>query len=42
MLTHDLIERRVGLMAVLVVIVISIGGLVEIVPMMYQSSMRAE
>lgn len=39
MLTHDLIERRVGLMAVLVVIVISIGGLVEIVPMMYQSSM---
>ena len=38
MLTHDLIERRVGLMAVLVVIVISIGGLVEIVPMMYQSS----
>ncbi len=30
---HDLIERRIGLMGVLVAIVISIGGLVEIVPL---------
>ncbi len=32
-MNHDLIERRIGLMGVLVAIVISIGGLVEIVPL---------
>ncbi len=31
---HDVIERRVGLLGVLVVIVVSIGGLAEIVPLM--------
>lgn len=35
---HEKIEKHVGIMAVLIVLVISVGGLVEIVPMMYQSS----
>jgi len=35
---HDKIEKNLGLMIVLVVIVISIGGLVEIVPLFYQKS----
>jgi cytochrome c oxidase cbb3-type subunit II len=37
-LTHDLIERKAGLMALLVVLVISVGGLVEIVPLWHQRS----
>ena len=37
---HEFIERKVGLMAVLVVIVISIGGLVEIVPLVFDSQIR--
>ena len=36
--THDLIERNVGWMAVLVILVISVGGLVEIVPLYFQKS----
>lgn len=32
---HDVVEKRVGLMGVLIVAVISIGGLVEIVPLMF-------
>jgi cytochrome c oxidase cbb3-type subunit 2 len=32
-MNHDLIEKRVGLMAVLIALVISVGGLVEIVPL---------
>lgn len=35
---HEKIEKNVGLLAILVIIVISFGGLVEIVPMMYQAS----
>lgn len=35
---HEKVEKNIGLMAILVVIVISFGGLVEIVPMMYQAS----
>lgn len=35
---HDKIEKNVGLMAVLVAIVISFGGLAEIIPLMYQTS----
>lgn len=35
---HDKIEKNVGLMAILIVVAISVGGLVEIIPMMYQSS----
>lgn len=37
-LTHDLIERNIGLMALLILLVISVGGLVEIVPLFYQQS----
>jgi cytochrome c oxidase cbb3-type subunit 2 len=34
---HEKIEKNVGLMAVLVAVVISFGGLAEIVPLMYQA-----
>ena len=37
---HEFIEKRVGLMAVLVVLVISIGGLVEIVPLIFDRQVR--
>lgn len=33
-MSHEVVEKNVGLMAVLILIVISIGGLVEIVPLM--------
>ena len=36
--SHDIIERNIGLMAVLILLVISVGGLVEIVPLFYQKS----
>jgi len=32
-MNHDLIEKRAGLLAVLIALVISVGGLVEIVPL---------
>jgi cytochrome c oxidase cbb3-type subunit 2 len=32
-MNHDLIEKRVGVLAVLIALVISVGGLVEIVPL---------
>lgn len=35
-LTHDLIERNIWLMVVLVVLVVAVGGLVEIVPLYFQ------
>ncbi|MDH3440631.1 MAG: cbb3-type cytochrome c oxidase subunit II, partial [Gammaproteobacteria bacterium] len=34
---HDKIEKNINLMMVLIVIVISIGGLIEIVPLMLSS-----
>ena len=37
-LSHDLIEKNIGLMVVLIVAVISVGGLVEIVPLFFQKS----
>jgi len=37
-LTHDLIERNQALMIVLVIAVVSVGGLVEIVPLSFQKS----
>ena len=37
-LTHDSIERSVGLLVVLTVLVVSIGGLLEIVPLFFQKS----
>ncbi len=36
-MSHEFLEKNIGLMAVLIVIVIAIGGLVEIVPLMYQA-----
>ena len=38
MLTHDKIERNVGLMIVLIILTISVGGLVEILPLFFQKS----
>ena len=35
---HEKIEKNIGLMAVLIVIAISFGGLVEIVPLMFKSA----
>lgn len=37
-ISHDLIERNSGLMVVLILLTISVGGLVEIVPLFYQQS----
>ena len=37
-LTHDLIERKTGLLILLVIAVVSVGGLVEIVPLFFQRS----
>ena len=34
---HDTIERSLNLMMVLIVLAVSIGGLVEIVPLMFSS-----
>ena len=38
MLTHEQIERNVGWMIVLTVLIVSVGGLVEIVPLFFQKS----
>ena len=37
-MNHDSVEKNVGLMGVLIALVISIGGLVEIVPLYYQGA----
>ncbi|MEZ5653393.1 MAG: cytochrome-c oxidase, cbb3-type subunit II [Burkholderiaceae bacterium] len=37
-LSHATIEKNIGLMMVLIVILISVGGLVEIVPLFFQKS----
>ncbi|MEE9322348.1 MAG: cytochrome-c oxidase, cbb3-type subunit II [Granulosicoccus sp.] len=37
-LSHELIEKNIGLMMVLILLTISVGGLVEIVPLFYQKS----
>jgi cytochrome c oxidase cbb3-type subunit 2 len=36
--SHDLIEKNMGLMIVLVLLTVSVGGLVEIVPLFFQRS----
>jgi len=36
-MNHATIEKNIGLMAILIAIVISVGGLVEIVPLMFQA-----
>ncbi|HSQ68465.1 MAG TPA: cytochrome-c oxidase, cbb3-type subunit II [Steroidobacteraceae bacterium] len=35
-MNHEIVEKRIGLMGVLIALVISIGGLVEIVPLYFQ------
>ena len=37
--SHETIEKNIGWMAVLVVLVVSVGGLVEIVPLFFQRSL---
>jgi cytochrome c oxidase cbb3-type subunit II len=37
-ITHDMIEKNIGWMVLLVVLVISVGGIVEIVPLFFQRS----
>jgi cytochrome c oxidase cbb3-type subunit II len=37
-MSHEKIELNIGLMGVLIALVIAVGGLVEIVPLMYQAS----
>ena len=37
--SHETIEKNIGWMAVLVVLVVSVGGLVEIVPLFFQKSL---
>jgi cytochrome c oxidase cbb3-type subunit II len=37
-LTHDLIERKSALLIILVILVVSVGGIVEIVPLFFQRS----
>ena len=34
-MSHEVVEKNIGLMMILIVIVISIGGLVEIVPLFF-------
>jgi cytochrome c oxidase cbb3-type subunit II len=36
---HDVLERKLGWLVVLIVLVVSVGGLVEIVPLFYQRSL---
>jgi cytochrome c oxidase cbb3-type subunit 2 len=36
---HDIIERNMGLMIALIILVVAVGGLVEIVPLYFQRSM---
>lgn len=38
MLKHETIERNIGLMIILTVLVVSVGGLLEIVPLFFQKS----
>jgi cytochrome c oxidase cbb3-type subunit II len=37
---HEIVEKNVGLMAVLVLLVISIGGLAQIVPLIFDAQVR--
>ena len=39
-MNHDTIERKIGLMGVLIAVVISFGGLVEIVPLYFQQAVH--
>ena len=37
-MSHEVVEKRIGLMGALIALVISVGGLVEIVPLYFQSA----
>jgi cytochrome c oxidase cbb3-type subunit 2 len=37
-LSHDMIEKNMGLMIILVILTVSVGGLIEIVPLFFQRS----
>ncbi len=37
-MSHERVEKNIGLMAILIVLVISVGGLVEIVPLMVEGA----
>jgi cytochrome c oxidase cbb3-type subunit 2 len=37
-MNHDIVEKNIGVMLVLIVVVISLGGLAEIVPLFYQDA----
>jgi cytochrome c oxidase cbb3-type subunit 2 len=37
-MNHEIVEKKIGLMGVLIAIVISVGGLVEIVPLYFQTN----
>src|SRR5881227_43057 len=37
-LTQDFVEKNIGVMIVLIILVVSVGGLVEIVPLFFQKS----
>ncbi|MDP1703347.1 MAG: cbb3-type cytochrome c oxidase subunit II, partial [Sulfurimicrobium sp.] len=36
--SHEFLEKNIGLMIVLILLVVSVGGLVEIVPLFFQKS----
>jgi cytochrome c oxidase cbb3-type subunit 2 len=36
-MSHEVVEKNIGLLAILVILVISVGGLVEIVPLFFQT-----
>ncbi len=38
-ITHEMIEKNIGWMVLLVLLVISVGGIVEIVPLFFQNSL---
>jgi len=37
-ITHEIVEKNIGVMMLLIILTISVGGLVEIVPLFYQKS----
>ena len=39
-MNHEIIEKNLGLLVIFTLIVISIGGLVEIVPLFFQSDLH--
>ena len=39
-MNHDVVEKNIGLMIAAVIVVISLGGLAEIVPLFFQQSLH--